>query len=64
VEAQKIQIIMDPNTLISTIEVHSEVENTLGHHDLTIPEQIHNIVYPEYIEDEWDNISGDIILFV
>jgi hypothetical protein len=55
---------MDPNTLINTIEVHSEVENTLGHHDLTIPEQIHNIVYPEYIEDEWDNISGDIILFV
>ena len=55
---------MDPNTLIGTIEVQSEVENTLGHHDLNIPEQIHNTVYPEYIEDEWDNISGDIVLFV
>lgn len=56
---------MDPNTLIGTIEVKSEVENTLGHHDLNTPEQIHNIVYPEYIEeDEWDNISGDIVLFV
>ena len=55
---------MDPNTLINIVEVHSEVENTLGHHDLNIPEQIHEIVYPEYIEDEWDNISGDIVLFV
>ena len=55
---------MDPNTLIGTIEVQSEVENTLGHHDFNTPEQIHEIVYPEYIEDEWDNISGDIVLFV
>ena len=55
---------MDPNTLINTIEVHSEVENTLGHYDLHNPEQIHDNVYPEYVEDEWDNISGDIILFV
>ena len=55
---------MDPNTLKEIVEVHSEVENTLGHHDLNVPEQIHEIVYPEYIEDEWDNISGDIILFV
>ena len=58
------KIIMDPNTLINIVEVHSEVENTLGQHDLNIPEQIHEIVYPEYIEDEWDNISGDVILFV
>jgi len=58
------KIIMDPNTLKEIVEVHSGVENTLGHHDLNIPEQIHEIVYPEYIEDEWDNISGDVILFV
>ena len=61
-EAQKIQIIMDPNTLTS--HVHSEIENTLGHYDLHNPEPIHDNVYPEYVEDEWDNISGDIILFV
>ena len=54
---------MDPNTLKEIVEVHSEVENTLVH-DTRLPENNDERIYPDYIEDEWDNISGDIILFV
>lgn len=52
---------MDPNLHILENDTPREVENTLVH-DTRLPEN--EISYPEYIEDEWDNISGDIILFI
>jgi len=55
---------MDPNVNLQNFEHTSDVENVLAYRDWSNPEQIHDKVYPEYIEDEWDNISGDIILFV
>jgi len=63
VEAPKI-IIMDPNVNLQDSEHTSNVDNVLGYRDLCQPEQIQDKIYPEYIEDEWDNISGDIVLFV
>ena len=55
---------MDPNINLQDSEHTSNVDNVLAYRDWYNLEQIHDTVYPEYIEDEWDNISGDIILFV
>jgi hypothetical protein len=55
---------MDPNVNLQDSEHTSNVDNVLGYRDLCQPEQIQDKIYPEYIEDEWDNISGDIVLFV
>ena len=54
---------MDPNLNLQTVDTQPEVENTLVH-DTRLPENNDERIYPDYIEDEWDNISGDIILFV
>ena len=53
---------MDPNVTVIQNDIPMEVESSLGQHDSRLPEN--EITYPEYIEDEWDNISGDIILFI
>jgi len=60
---------MDPNINLQNSEHTSEVENFVAHRDWTNPEQIPNFndthyIFKEYVEDEWDTISGDIVLFV
>ena len=55
---------MDPNVNLQNYEHTSEVENFVAHRDWTNPEPITDNIHQEYIEYEWDNISGDVILFV
>lgn len=60
---------MDPNVNLQDSEHTSEIENFVAYRDWSNPEPISDIndslyIFQEYIEDEWDNISGDIILFI
>ena len=42
--------------------ISNDVESVLGH-DLRGPETEESINISEYVEDEWDNIQGDLTLF-
>jgi len=55
---------MDPNVNLQNSENTSDVDNFVAHRDWSNPEPITDKIHPEYIEDEWDNIAGDVILFV
>jgi hypothetical protein len=64
VEALKKIIIMDPNVTSQDTLHTSDVDNVVVYRDWLNPEPITDKVHTEYIEDEWDNILGDVILFV
>jgi hypothetical protein len=55
---------MDPNVTLQDTLHTSDVDNVVAYRDWLNPEQMTDKVHQEYIEDEWDNISGDVILFV
>ena len=56
---------MDPNSNTQTFDMQSNILNILGHDSIPEPERISDTKTEviDYIEDEWDNIHGDMIHF-
>ena len=56
---------MDPNSNTQTFDMQPNILNILGHDSIPEPERISDTKTEviDYIEDEWDNIHGDLIIF-
>ena len=56
---------MDPKSNTETFDVQPNILNILGHDSIPEPERIpeSSSTIIDYIEDEWDNVHGDLIFF-